>query len=141
MTRDEALARIDQLASKSDDGVKEGVIEDARTLVDMLPERALSVLLKEWIRRVNDKPASLEFFWSRSTFTMFDVGNRVTILRAIGDGEFDVEPNTLSPEEFDPAKWQRGNDGAPMVGTLSLNRVGAQVLIDAIFARQIGVDK
>jgi hypothetical protein len=141
MTRDEALARIDRLASEPDFGAKEGTIEDARKLVDMLPERALSVLHEGWIRPRHDDPGSIEFFWSRSTFSIFDIGNRITILRTLGDGEFGVEPRPASPEEFDPSKWQRSDDGEPMVGILSLNREGAQPLIDAIFARQIGVDK
>ncbi len=125
MTRDETLARIDRLAADPDFRAKEGAIEDARKLVNMLPERALSSLQGSWVRPRHDDPGSIEFFWSRSTFSIFDPGNRIITLRVLGDGEFGVEPRTASLEEFDPSTWQRGDDGEPMVGTLSLNREGA----------------
>ena len=87
MTRDEILARINRLAAEPDLRAKERAIEDARKLVNRLPERALSVLHESWVRLRYNDAESIEFFWSRSSFSMFDIGNHITTIRTLGDGK------------------------------------------------------
>lgn len=120
MTRDESVARIDALGSETDQQLEQGLVEDARKLLGMLPDRALVRMSESWIRRQPDEPGVIEFFWSRS-FNPLNPGNRITTIRTRGDGRFDVAVRTSSTETFDAANWQRAENGEPLAGELSLH--------------------
>ena len=112
------------------------IVQNARKLVGMLPDRALAKMSVGWIRRSPDNAAVIEFFWSLS-FNMLNPGNKMTTIGALGGGEFSVELRT-SAERFNAGKWQRGGDGEPKPGVLSLATDGAQSLVDELMNWQVG---
>lgn len=136
MTRDQALARIDAIESDPAFQSGTGAADDARKLVALLPERALAKMSEGWIRIQDQNPGGIEFFWSRS-FNMFNPGNRITTFCTTGNETFRVELRG-DPAQFDAASWQRSDDGTPMKSVLSLAKVGAQTLVEAVADYQVG---
>jgi len=129
MTRDEAFARLNAIGAVTGN--------DARKLVEMLPEQALAVMSEGWIRPQHDEPSTLEFFWSRGGL-LLSPGNRTTTIRSRGDGQFTVELRNSSPERFNESMWQQNANGQPMVNTLSLNDKGAEKLLIEVCKWQLG---
>jgi hypothetical protein len=126
MTREEATAQLDAIASEAANTISLEKVDDARRLLSMLPDKALEKDRKCWIRH---RPDAIEFFFSRSGF-QFAVGNRITTMQTLGGGNFTVERGgNLVP--FDVSSWQKAEDGHPVPGRLSLGREGVQEFLDA----------
>ncbi len=131
MTKDEAHRRLDEIGSEPTAKINLDQINDARRLVEVLPDKALQVLSVEQIRPEPVATDQLEFFWSRSAKLM-DPGNRITRLQTLGGWRFAVltgEPNTIT--------WQRSPDGCPMPDVLALDSDGSEALLKQIIDWQI----
>lgn len=128
MTRDEALARIDQIVQDPSFQPGTGSEDDMRELIGLLPDALLERLSPGWISQQHGEPSVIQFLWSRSGIR-FAPGNRITLLRTLGSGAISVviEGMTLAQ---DTARWQIGPDGEPSIGIIYPSQPGAQDLVN-----------
>ena len=131
MTKNEAFSSIDRLGSDAVPPIDLTHIEDAKRLIEILPERALRALREVWLRAEPIEGNQIEFFWSRSADIM-NAGNRITRFQTLGNGQFDVligDPSRI--------RWQRSPDGYPIPDVLALDSDGSQALIEQIVEWQV----